>query len=98
MSRYGGFGKLTAAQVAQLGFCLGSTAEFICDNHDELERVADTFTCGDLDEALKLIMQQGLLHYTTLCDMDDEMADREETKEELKCAKRTIEYLRGERQ
>ena len=74
MSRYGGFGKLTAAQVAQLGFCLGSTAEFICDNHDELERVADTFTCGDLDEALKLIMQQGLLHYTTLCGMDEEMS------------------------
>ena len=74
MSRYGGFGKLTEGQTAQLGFCLGSTVNFICDNHSELERVADTFACGDLDEALKLIMQQGLLHYTTLCDMDREMS------------------------
>lgn len=74
MSRYGGFGKLTAGQTAQMGYCLVSTVNFICDNHSELERVADTFTCGDLDEALKLIMQQGLIHYTTLCDMDEEMS------------------------
>lgn len=74
MSRYGGFGKLTEGQTAQLGFCLGSTVDFICSNHDELERITETFTSGDLDEALKLIMQQGLLHYTTLCDMDREMS------------------------
>ena len=74
MSRYGGFGKLTAGQTAQMCYCLASTVYFICDNHSELERVADTFTCGDLDEALKLIMQQGLIHYTTLCGMDEEMS------------------------
>ena len=73
MSRYGGFGKLTAAQVAQLGFCLGSTAEFIYDNHDDLERVADTFACGDLDEAFKMILAGGLQHYLDLCDIDDEL-------------------------
>ena len=64
----------TEGQTAQLGFCLGSTVDFICSNHDELERITETFTSGDLDEALKLIMQQGLLHYTTLCDMDREMS------------------------
>ncbi len=74
MSRYAGFGKLTSVQVAQLGYCLSSTLEFICDNHAELERFADTFTCGDLEEALKLILQHGLLHYSQLCDMDEEMS------------------------
>lgn len=74
MSQYSTYGSLTEYQASQMGFCLGSVVHFICKNHDDLERVADTFACGDLDEALKLIMQQGLIHYTTLCDMDEEMS------------------------
>ncbi len=73
MSQYGGFGALTAYQAAQMGFCLGSVVQFICENHDDLERVADTFACSDLDEAFKMILDNGLQRYLDLCDIDDEV-------------------------
>lgn len=74
MSQYGGYGSLTEYQASQMGFCLGSVVHFICENHDDLERVADTFACGDLDEAFKMILGEGLQHYLDLCDLDDEVS------------------------
>ena len=73
MSQYGGYRYLTGYQVAQMGFCLGSVVRFICENHDDLERVADTFAYGDLDDAFKLILAGGLQRYMDLCDIDDEV-------------------------
>lgn len=73
MSQYGGYGQLTEHQVRQMGFCLGTVVRFICQNHEELERVADTFACSDLDEAFKMILDEGLQRYIDLCDIDDEV-------------------------
>ena len=83
MSQYGSYGCLTEYQASQMGFCLGSVVHFICENHDDLERVADTFACGDLDEAFKMILAGGLQRYLDLCDIDDEMNadDRKEAKQ-----------------
>lgn len=73
MSQYGSYGCLTEYQASQMGFCLGDVVHFICENHDDLERVADTFACGDLDEAFKMILADGLQRYLDLCDIDDEL-------------------------
>ena len=73
MSQYGGYGLLTEHQVRQMGFCVSSVIRFICEYHEELERVADTFACGDLDEVFTMILGDGIQHYIDLCDMDDEV-------------------------
>lgn len=91
MSQYDNYGKLTRQEVRMLGYCFDEMMKFITEEHEELERVADTFTCGDISEMLKEILQAGLIHYSQLCDMDDE----ETVKQEMMCAKRTVEYLRG---
>ena len=82
MSQYGGYGLLTEHQVRQMGFCLDDAVRFICENHDDLERVADTFACGDLDEAFKMILGDGLQRCLDLCDIDDEVNadDQKEAK------------------
>ena len=74
MSQYGGYGSLTEHQVRQMGFCVSSVIHFICENHDDLERVADTFACGDLDEAFKMILDEGIQRYLDMCDLDDEVS------------------------
>ncbi len=71
MSQYDNYGKLTMQEVRMLGYCFDEMMKFISEEHEDLERVADTFACGDISEALKEILQAGLIHYTQLCDMDD---------------------------
>ena len=70
MSQYN-YGKLTVHEVRMLGYCFDELMDFITEEHEDLERAADTFTCGDISEMLKEILQTGLLHYIQLCDMDD---------------------------
>ncbi len=71
MSQYDNYGKLTMQEVRMFGYCFDEMLKFIVEEHEELERVADNFTCGDISETFKIIMQTGLLHYSQLCDMDD---------------------------
>ena len=70
MSEYN-YGKLTTGEVRMLGYCFDEMMNFITEEHEELERIADTFACGDISEAFKYILEQGLLHYSELCDMDE---------------------------
>ena len=72
MSQYSNYGKLTMQEVRMLGYCFDEMMKFITEEHEELERVADTFACGDISEMLKDILQSGLIHYSQLCDMDDD--------------------------
>ena len=71
MSQYPNYGKLTMQEVRMLGYCFDEMLKFITEEHEELERAADHFACGDISEMFKEIMQTGLLHYSELCDMDD---------------------------
>lgn len=71
MSQYSNYGKLTVQEVRMLGYCFDEMMDFITEEHKDLERAADTFTCGDISEMLKEIMQAGLMHYIQLCDMDE---------------------------
>ena len=71
MSQYSNYGRLTQQEVRMLGYCFDEMMKFITEEHEDLERAADTFACGDISEMLKEILQAGLLHYSQLCDMDD---------------------------
>ncbi len=71
MSQYPNYGKLTMQEVRMLGYCFDEMMKFITEEHEELERAADHFTLGDISEMFKYIMEQGLVHYSELCDMDD---------------------------
>ena len=71
MNQYGNYGKLTVQEIRMLGYCFDVMIDFITEEHEDLERIADTFTYGDLSETFKYILEQGLVHYSELCDMDD---------------------------
>lgn len=71
MSQCPNYGKLTMHEIRTLTYCFDEMMKFITEDHAELERVADHFTCGDIGEAFKEIIQTGLVHYSDLCDMDD---------------------------
>ena len=71
MSQLKDLGKLTLHEVRTIGYCFEEMMRFITEEHAERERVAEHFAYGDIGEAFKYIMQEGLLHYSELCDMDD---------------------------
>ena len=53
------------------------TIKFSIENAEDLTRVAEYFAGGDLPDALKMCMEEGLTNILSLCDQSDAM-DREE--------------------
>lgn len=75
---YRHYGSLTQREIAQLGYAVGRSIRFIIQNHADIERIADTFTHGDLEDAFALILERGLYGYVLLCDLDCESKEAKE--------------------
>lgn len=52
--------------------CIVSSAvEWTVENYRDLEKVAERFSGGSVDEAFKDCLDKGLSAFLTMCDMDD---------------------------
>ena len=67
--------KMTIEDRNQLSYIAMDGVLWACRNAYDLERIADHFTSGDLSDAFKLCLKNGMDNMISQCDLDDKATE-----------------------
>ena len=65
--------KIPFGIINQMASISGDAMVFTWTNINDMIRVSDTFCGGDISEAVRLCLEEGLAHLLIMCDMDDKI-------------------------
>ena len=70
-------GNLTGWDKVELQWVTSSAIHLLIKYHDDMEKVADRFCSGDIDQAFEDIFEKGLQEMLDMCDLDDKLVETE---------------------
>lgn len=70
-------GNIAEMDKNDLSYVAGKSVQFMIDNEKDINRIASVFCMSDPASAFSLIMENGLNHMLTMCDLDDEITASE---------------------
>lgn len=72
-----GIEKLTGWAATDLKEAAYIGVDMMIKHYDDIDRIAERFSCGNRTEALEDIFKKGLQEYLDMCDMDDRLTETE---------------------
>lgn len=70
-----GIGCLNSWDKIELRDAIDIALYKMIEHHEEIHRIAERFSLGDVGEAFSDIIEKGILELSALCDMDEKVSE-----------------------